>query len=167
MTIRTNPFHLSNRHQIEISDEFMNLDEQTKAARLEVACQNYYDTYLGDVALLLANRNAFPYLELLSWLDASPLPPLLLNSLTNTRFQHLRLSRVPIAEYHKINPPTASSGWPLRSLVLSMNPMFKLWKTGLTAKQGVSILRQCEPTLEISKWENIRDSMILSRILSP
>ncbi|CZR53424.1 uncharacterized protein PAC_03302 [Phialocephala subalpina] len=157
MTIRTNPYHLSNRHQIEISDEFMNLDEQTQAARQEDACRSYYDTYLRDIALLLANPKSLPYLDLLNWQDASPLPPLLLDNLTNTRFQHLRLNRVPVTGYHEIKPSVTGSAWPLRSLILSMKPIFKLLKTGLTAKQGISILQQYIASVPYTDESVIRD----------
>lgn len=118
ITLATNPSLFGRYHEVEMDDEFRDLDIPIKAERLRNASVGYFDMYLASLNAVFMDPKTLPYIELLDWEDSSSPPQSFFDHLAQSSVQHLKLYRIPLEKEYA------------PSLVVSNCLMyFKLWYT--------------------------------------
>lgn len=156
LTVATHPGWLSARHDIELSEEFMELPKEERDKRIEKAARAFFDRYVPDVLSVLST--ALPHLELLDWEDKIDFYPHFFASIARSPVRHLKLFRVSVGEDFEITLPKGlvNGVWPLRTLHLEIYWGFWGSSDGSIAKICSSMLRACSPTLESLTWRSMR-----------
>lgn len=142
------------RHQISLSESFVELDKKERNRRCADAGRTYFETYLPAIQWILSTPTVLPHLELLDWEDKiTTLPRSFFDDLTRSHIQHLRLYRVRVDEefttgsHYRLATP-----WPLRTLHFEIDPQTKKkWKISMVPLWA-SLLHLCAPTLESLTW---------------
>ena len=157
ITVATHPGWVSHRHDISLDEDFAALDEKVRNARLALASDFFFDTYVPAIGRLLSDRDTLPHLELLDWEDRIVLPRSFFVSLVCSSIKHLKLFRVQVEEEFKIELPgaLATCKWPLQTLHLELSPTLCKRKEISTSTLCNSILRLCAPTLESLTWASL------------
>jgi hypothetical protein len=145
ITVATEPSLFGRFHEVDMDDDFRNLDVPIQAERLRNAAVGYFDLYLASLNAMFIDSRTLPYIELLDWEDSSSPPQTLFDHLAQSSVQHLKLYRIPLDEEYApslvASPclmycklwyiqnhllPTVLGAIDLRSSILSFN---SLWKT--------------------------------------
>jgi F-box domain len=90
ITVATQPLYIGQIHQIELSEEFTNLDEDIQDERMGKATEAY-ELYLELLSDVLSMSQALPHIELLDWEDRWSPPRLFFDHLPQSKIQHLKL----------------------------------------------------------------------------
>ncbi len=98
ITVATNPSLFGRYHEVEMDDEFRDLDVSIQAERLGNAAAGYFDMYLASLNALFMDPKTLPYIELLDWEDSSSPPQTFFKHLAQSSVQHLKLYRIPLEE---------------------------------------------------------------------
>jgi hypothetical protein len=96
ITLATNPSLFGRYHEVEMDDEFRDLDVPIKAKRLRNASVGYFDMYLASLNAVFMDPKTLPYIKLLDWEDGSSPPQSFFDHLAQSSVQHLKLYRIPL-----------------------------------------------------------------------
>jgi hypothetical protein len=94
ITVATNPSIFGRYHEVEMDDDFRDLDVAIQAERLRKATAGYFDMYLGSLNAAFMDPKTLPHIEFLDWEDSSSPPQTFFDHLARSSVQHLKLYRV-------------------------------------------------------------------------
>ena len=153
ITVATNPGWITYRHEIELSEDFTQLDAGVRKARLDEACKTFFEEYMPKIGLVLSNTQVLPRLEYLFWADGAPVDKNFFEAIISSNLRHLVLRRVSVDKEFSLGLLSDQCRWRLNSLYLDV-----IWTTSgdredvTTSPLICNLLCLAAPTLESLTW---------------
>jgi hypothetical protein len=149
----TDPRWITNRHQIELSEEFRNLETGIRTARLDHACDAFFGVYMPNISLIFSNALVLPRLESLMWADQTPMNGTLLEAIVSLSLRYLVLQRVSIGEEVCFDVLRKHCRWRLETLQLDLASSPR--KDIPTAPLVCGLLCLASPILKSLAWTSL------------
>ena len=153
ITVTTDPAWITYRHEIELSQEFSQLDEGVRKARLDQACKAFFEEYMPKINLVLSDTQVLPRLEYLSWTDRAPVNKSFFEAIISSNIQHLVLDRVSVDKEFSLDLSSDQCRWRLNSLYLDVVCTLSSKSEDITTSPLIcDLLCLAAPTLESLTW---------------
>lgn len=154
ITVATQAEWITQRHNVALDDDFINLEEECRNQLLDQACSSYFDAYIKSIFSILSHSTILPHLECLDWRDRITFDQAAFEALTTSNVQRLSLRRISVEKVFGLTRTIAECSWKLKALYLDVIWNIKRRKENMNLSPLLtSILYLASPTLETLQWD--------------